>query len=162
WLNINLANALEKNPVEAAGFYRVALAVRPGNSAAYNNLGVALMDEKKLDEAIAAYRKAIEIDPKGAMAHSNLGNALPAQGKLDGAIAAYRKAIELGPKLVNAHINLGNALVRKGWELANHPDPKFRDPKRAVELGKEGVELDSHSLSWQYFGWIQYRAVNGK
>src|SRR5262249_39482235 len=61
-LNFHLALALHKtNPVEAAGFYRAALAVRPGNYAAYNNLGTVLADQKKLDEAIACYLKAIEI-----------------------------------------------------------------------------------------------------
>jgi hypothetical protein len=35
WLNFDLANALKKtNPMEAAGFYRVALAVRPASGAA--------------------------------------------------------------------------------------------------------------------------------
>ena len=74
WLNFNLARVLEKtNPAEAAGFYRVALAVRPQSGAAYNNLGVALSDQGKLSEAIAAFRKAIELDPKHAYAYSNLG-----------------------------------------------------------------------------------------
>src|SRR5262249_20633827 len=64
WLNMELANLLKTRPVEAAGFYRVALAVRPESSAVYNNLGLAFHDQGKLPEAIAAYHKAIEIDPK--------------------------------------------------------------------------------------------------
>ena len=47
------------------------------------------------------------------------------------------------------------------WQQAMNP--KLRDPKRAVELGKEAVELaPQSSLVWQYFGWVQYRAGNWK
>src|SRR4029079_18022596 len=49
------------------------------------------------------------------------------------------------------------------WELANHPDPKVRDPKRAVAASKEAVELAPQSAhAWQYLGWIPYRAGNCK
>src|SRR5205807_9128107 len=94
WLNFDLAQALIKtNPAEAAGFCRVAIAVRPGNSPAYNTLGIALRAQQKLPEAIAAYHKAIEIHPKNAKAYYNLGNALGEQKQLDESIACYRKAI---------------------------------------------------------------------
>ena len=97
--------------MEAAGFYRVALAVRPESSAAYNNLGNALRDQKKLPEAIAAFHKAIELDPKTRHRLHNLGIALRDQKKLDEAIAAFHKAIELDPKYANAYNNLGIALA---------------------------------------------------
>src|SRR5205085_1458372 len=65
WLNFTLANVIDKvNPGEAAGFYRVALAVRPGNIAAHNNLALVLEVQGRLDEAIAYFRRAIELDPK--------------------------------------------------------------------------------------------------
>ncbi len=111
WLNLLLGNALyPADPAEAAGFYRVALAVRPTSSAAYHNLGNALFDQKKLTEAIDAYRKAIEIDPKHSFAHHNLGGALRDQKKLPEAIAAYRKTIEIDPKHPLVYNNLGNCL----------------------------------------------------
>jgi tetratricopeptide (TPR) repeat protein len=97
------------------------------------------------------------------MPYHGLGNALMRQGKRDDAIAAYREAIARDPKYADAHRSLGNALGDKGWDLANHPDPKLRDPKRAVELGKEGVEVFPLSdMAWQYLGWIHYRAGNWK
>ena len=77
WLSYSLASVLCKtNPLEAAGFYRVALALRPGSSTVYGNLGMALFHQEKQPEAIAAFRKAIEIDPKDAIAHNLLGNSL--------------------------------------------------------------------------------------
>jgi serine/threonine-protein kinase len=111
WLNFQLAGALGKsNPVEAAGFYRVALTLRPGCSAGYNNLGLALHDQNKLPDAIAVYQKGITLDPKLAPLYTNLGYALSAQGKLPEAMAAFRKAIALDPQDAMAHYNLGNAL----------------------------------------------------
>jgi tetratricopeptide (TPR) repeat protein len=111
WLNFGLANALKTNPVEAAGFYRVALAVRPGNSAAYNNLGLALEAQGKLDDAISCYHKAIAIDSRHAFAYNNLGNTLVKQQKIPAAIAAYHKAIEIDPKGARPHIGLGSILA---------------------------------------------------
>jgi len=136
WLNFALAHALQKTqPLEAAGFYRVALAIRPASSAVYNNLGVALRDQGKPDEAIAAYRKAIELDPKYAHAFSNLGGALAAQKKLDEAIECLRTAVKLDPSSADAFNNLGAALVeQKKWDEAITAYRKAieLDPKDAV------------------------------
>lgn len=115
----------------------------------------------KLDEAIACHRKAIEIDPKDGGFHNNLGFALSKQGKLDEAIACFRKAIELDPKYEYARTGLSIALGKKGWDLANSPDLKLRDSNRALEAGREAIDLAPESGSaWQYLGWVQYRAGN--
>jgi tetratricopeptide (TPR) repeat protein len=110
-LNYALGTALGKlNPTEAAGFLRVALAVRPESSAAYNNLGGVFAGQKKLREAITAFNKAIEIDPRYAAPYNNLGNAFADQHKLPEAIAAFNKAIELNPKNALAYNGLGTVL----------------------------------------------------
>src|SRR5262249_6797703 len=114
WLNFGLAVTLRKNPVEAAGFYRVALAVRPGTSAVYNNLGLTLRQQKKLEDAIACFLKAIELDPKHAYPRCNLGNTLSDQDKLVEAIAAFRTAIDVNPRFAGAHSGLGGALYAQG------------------------------------------------
>jgi serine/threonine protein kinase/tetratricopeptide (TPR) repeat protein len=42
--------------------------------------------------------------------------------------------------------------------LANCPDVKLRDPKRAVELAEKAVELAPRSAwSWHVLGWARYR-----
>jgi tetratricopeptide (TPR) repeat protein len=108
WLNFELANALHTKKHarcdEAAGYYRAALAVRPGTVAVYNNLGIALHEKKDLDGAIAAFRQAIALDPKFAQAHYNLGTVLKARGDRAGANAAFRRAIALDPKLAQHKI----------------------------------------------------------
>jgi serine/threonine-protein kinase len=119
WLNFDLALALrEPDLAEAAGFYRVALALRPRSSAALNNLGGVLRDQKRLPEAVDVFRQAIALDPKHALAHYNLGNAFCDQGKLPEAEAAYRKAIALDGKDSVAYDGLGNALYKR----QNYPE----------------------------------------
>jgi eukaryotic-like serine/threonine-protein kinase len=165
WLNYTLARELAKtNPVEAAGFYRVALAVRPGNSSVYNNLGTTLLNQKKLPEAVAAFRKATENAPKQAFFYSNLGFALHQQGKLDEAIVCCCKAIELDPKFANAYNILGLSLHDQGkvddaiasYRKAIELNPKFADahsnlgtvlsdqkkPDEAIACYHKAIELD--------------------
>ena len=161
--NLGVALVAQKKLDDAITAFRKAIEINPKYAAAHSNLGNALYAQGKLDEAIAAYHTAIDLDPKYAEAHYGLGIALRKQGKLDEAIAAYRKAIKLDPNYAKARNNLGSALGTKGWDLANNPDPKLRDPKRAVELCKEAVEVAPQSdVAWQFLGWVQYRAGNWK
>jgi eukaryotic-like serine/threonine-protein kinase len=147
WLNFNLGNALSKTqPLEATGFYRVALAVRPTSSAVYVNLGNALRHQKQLPEAIAAFHKAIAIDPKHAIAYNQLGLALRDQKKLPEAVAAYLKAIEIDPNYAYAYTNLGNVLCdqKKLPEAvaALHQAIEI-DPKLANAYGNLGNALSN-------------------
>jgi tetratricopeptide (TPR) repeat protein len=161
--NLGKALAAQGKFDEALAEHRKAIELDSKYADAYVNLGGGLRELKKLDEAIAEYRKAIELDPELSPAHYNLGAVLSQQGKLDEAIAEYRKAIEFDAKNTWARSALGRALTWKSWDLANHPNPKRRDPKRAVELGKEAVNIVPESVAaWQYFGWVQYRAGNWK
>jgi tetratricopeptide (TPR) repeat protein/tRNA A-37 threonylcarbamoyl transferase component Bud32 len=115
WANFRLGNAVVKqDPKDAVGFYRAALAVRPGAVIVCNNLAFALKATGQFDEAIDCYERAIQIDARYAPAHSNLGVALNAKGKPDKAIDCFRRAIEIDPGLAHAHNNLGNALRAKG------------------------------------------------
>jgi tetratricopeptide (TPR) repeat protein len=111
WLNYELGNAYIKDrPQEALGYYRVALALRPGTPAVYVNLGLALERAGRLDEAIAAGRRAVALDPQSVHAHSALGHSLKGAGRLDEASAAFRKAVALAPRVAWTHYNLGTAL----------------------------------------------------
>jgi tetratricopeptide (TPR) repeat protein/tRNA A-37 threonylcarbamoyl transferase component Bud32 len=149
WLNFQLGLALHLRGrhLEAAGYYRAALALRPQTAAVLNGLGNALESQGKREEAIAAYQQAIALDPKLAAAHYNLGIALKAQGDRDGAIAAYQKAIALAPKFALAHNNLGNLLRAKGdrdGAVAAFQKAIACDPRNAMpyeSLGNTLMEL---------------------
>src|SRR5262249_51349073 len=62
WINFQRANFLMAQlsiaaRVEAVGFFRAALAVRPTSSALYNSLGSALRDSPTLADSEAAFRQ---------------------------------------------------------------------------------------------------------
>jgi serine/threonine-protein kinase len=117
WANIALGDSLLRGaPVEAASYYRAALASRPEAAVAYTALGDALRIQKRLDEAIGYYRQALQIDPNYARGHTNLGNFLKDAGQMDEAIACYRRALELDPNYAWAYYDLGNALRDAGRE----------------------------------------------
>jgi tetratricopeptide (TPR) repeat protein/tRNA A-37 threonylcarbamoyl transferase component Bud32 len=135
WINYELAVVLSKRPqdaMEAVGFLRAALALRPQSAAVWNNLGVALRAQKKLDEAVVAYKKSIELNADCAIVHSNFGNALLDKGQLDEAIAEYGEAIRLNKDSPVAHNNLGVALMDKG-----QLDEAIAECHKAIRLNKD-------------------------
>jgi len=154
--NLGSALANQGKQDEAIATFRNAIELDSKFVDAHFNLGITLGEEKKLDEAIACYRRVIELDPKRVNAHFQLGNALNGQGKPDEAIACYRKAIELDPKFAGSYNGIA-------WLLATCPDPKFRDPKRAVELAQKAVELvPKEGDFWNTLGIARYRAGEWK
>jgi serine/threonine-protein kinase len=118
WANIALGDALFRiAPVEAASYYRAALASRPEAAVAYTALGDSLRIQKRHGEAIGYYRRALEFDPNYARGQTNLGNFLKDVGQLDEAIACYRKALQIDPNYAWAHYDLASALDKAGrWD----------------------------------------------
>jgi tetratricopeptide (TPR) repeat protein len=132
WLTLLLAMRLgdEGQLAEAAGFYRVALSIRPDATAVLVNLGNALQALNKLDQACDCYRRAIHLDPKEAMPHNNLGNTLRAIGQLDEAIDCYREAVKLDPRNAMYHYDLGLALNAR------------RKVEEAIDCYHKAIELN--------------------
>ncbi|HJZ91232.1 MAG TPA: serine/threonine-protein kinase [Gemmataceae bacterium] len=115
WVNLILGDALlAAAPVEAGGYYRAALAARPGAAVAYTALGDALRAQNLRDEAIRYYRRAVQIDPQYARGHTNLGNILNDLGRMDEATACYGRALEVDPNYAWAHFDLANMLRDAG------------------------------------------------
>jgi tetratricopeptide (TPR) repeat protein/tRNA A-37 threonylcarbamoyl transferase component Bud32 len=158
WANLILGNAiLQGAPQEAAGYYRAALASRPGAAVGYCAVGDALRLQNELDEAIDYYEKALQIDPAYARAYSNLGHALQAQDRVDEAIDYCRKALQFDPDYAWAHHNLANALRAKGRldEAYDHYQQVIRlDPKnREVENSIRSVLMRQGRGQELQVGW---------
>jgi len=144
---------------EAIACFRKAVELDPKFAMAHNNLGLSIrFGQEKWDEAIVCFRKALELDPKLGRAHNNLIEVLLKAGRLDEAVVACRGAIKVGAfEDSKERGRLSVLLNNTAWRLAMHPDPKLRDPARAVELAKEAVRLmpDAH---WNTLGAAHYRA----
>ena len=98
----------------AIGCFGKAIAIRPGNADAHNNLGILFATLGRDDEATAAFRQVIALLPAHADAHSNLGIILGRQGRAEEAATALRAAVKLRPDHAAAWFNLGNLLKDGG------------------------------------------------
>ena len=115
WVNIEMGNALfhQSKPLEAIGFYRAALALRPRTLSLRYALGDLYLDLKRWDEAVAEYEQALALDPENAWCHNRLGYALSWKGgRDDEAITHAREAVRIDPNEGWFHYCLGFALDR--------------------------------------------------
>src|ERR1043166_8746246 len=72
-----------------------ALAKRPGNPRAHNNVGKILLDGGRVQEAIEQFEQALQIRPAYAVAHDNLGSALARIGRLQEAAEQFDLALSI-------------------------------------------------------------------
>ena len=101
WANIEMGNALynQSKPLEAVGYYRAALALRPQTLSLRYALGDVYLNLQRWDEAIAEYEQAVRLDPDNAWCHNRLGFALTWKGgRDDEAITHAREAVRIRPQ----------------------------------------------------------------
>jgi serine/threonine protein kinase/Flp pilus assembly protein TadD len=158
WINMETGyHVMQRSPgkwAEGEGFYRAALAVRPGNALVRANLGNALMQQGKSGEAERAFREAIRQSPNNGRAHAGLGSLYWKQGRWSQAITAFEEAIRVEPDYAYSY----------GWLsriYSGCPELALRDYPRALEFARKGAMLQPES-SWdlQYLGWAEYRMGN--
>ncbi|HEV3257393.1 MAG TPA: serine/threonine-protein kinase, partial [Gemmataceae bacterium] len=97
WINLQLGGILiAERPGEAVGYYRAAVARRPGSSQAYIMLGRALNDSGDTDGAIAAFWKAIPLTSVRC-APRDLAKALASRGRMEEARVEWAKMLAASP-----------------------------------------------------------------
>lgn len=101
----------------AAGYYRQALALEPGNGVVAANLANALQDQGHGEEAAAVLRQVVAAHPDWDEARYNLGGVLQRAGRLAEAREQYRQVGTRSPHYALARNNLGTA-----WEADGQPD----------------------------------------
>jgi len=117
WSNMLLGDSLfNVAPLEAAGYYRAALASRPEAAVAYTALGDALRTQKRPEEAMSYYRQALTIDPNYPRGHNNLGNLLRDLKQHKEAIESFRRAIKIDSNYAWAHLGLAYTLSDLGQD----------------------------------------------
>jgi eukaryotic-like serine/threonine-protein kinase len=131
-----------------------------------NNLGNALRDAGRPQEAEHHYRKAIDLfehhpdqkDPSNRRDQSVFGLALILSqgGRNAEAAQVYSWLLELKPDNAPACNNLA-------WFLATCPDPKFRDPAKAVKLAQKALDMaPKEGNHWNTLGVAHYRVGDWK
>ena len=83
WANIEMGNALynQSKPLEAVGYYRAALALRPQTLSLRYALGDVYLNLQRWDAAIAEYEQAVRLDADNAWCHNRLGFRLDLEGR---------------------------------------------------------------------------------
>jgi Flp pilus assembly protein TadD len=155
-----LSNQMSKNDI-AVELIKQALATKPYNAEAHNDLGNALKDLGRLEDAVASYQKALAIQPDYAEAHSNLGVSLQKLGKLDEAVASHHKALAIKPDLAEAHNNLGVVL-----QDLEGPDEAVTSYRKALAIKPDYVQahknlgiisllMGDFETGWPEYSWRQ-------
>ena len=140
WINLDLAEFLLITPRtprdDAVGFARVAVARRPDSSGARLVLGSVLQKSGNLADAEAEFREAVRLKPDSPTGYYRLGDNCQRQEKWQEAISVYEKAIQ---NLPTDH--RGSLYVHLAAVLTDVPSNELRNPRRAVELAGEAVQL---------------------
>lgn len=94
--------------------YRHAIAVAPGASIVYQNLGVALESQKKFNEAIKNYNLALQTNDRQFTPHLNIGLAYLQSARPAEALAPLLRARDLQPNNPLPRYHISRALLETG------------------------------------------------
>jgi tetratricopeptide (TPR) repeat protein len=104
----------EERYEEAADTYRRAIALAPGRSELYFNLGNVLRMAGNEDAAEELYRLALALDPGNELAWYNLADLQEAADRIEEAITSLEAAIAACPTYADGHFNLASCLEQIG------------------------------------------------
>lgn len=117
-LRLATGEAAQGRLAEAAADARAAIALRPGLSSGWYELGAILGQAGHFEEAESALRQAIRLQPDSAKAHFSLALTLVgnSQNRVDWptAIVECREALRLQPNYPEAESLLGTGLTDSG------------------------------------------------
>jgi serine/threonine protein kinase/tetratricopeptide (TPR) repeat protein len=116
--------------------------------------GITYFRLKEYDKAIADISEQITSEPRLPAAWYYRGHCYRALKQWDKAIADYSKAIELAPSGPEGTASLNDV----AWFLTSCPEPRFRNPVRAVALANQAVERNpGRGEYWSTLGAARYR-----
>ncbi len=128
-LGITLNALHQQDRAEAA--YRCAVALDPGQSQAWNNLGNLLVHSfqpERRAQALHCYQQALRARPDYASAHTNMGFELERREDWVAAEHSYRQALQHQPQFLPAIGNLAELLgrLRRGEEALQYYQQAIR------------------------------------
>lgn len=130
---------------EAEKSWKKVLDLDPGNSEAWNNLGVLYRRHGDDEKALAAFQEAAERAPDRPDIPYNIGNLHKSANRFDEAISSYNRAIEIDPDYAPAFNNLGTLYETR----------KERD--KALAVFRRGLSADSGDASLRFNMGLVYQ-----
>ena len=103
-----------RNPDEAEGHFREALAIKAGLHEVHYQLACVLLEKGNIPDTLSHLRTAIRIRPDFFEPYLLLGNIAAGESRLQDAIEAYSQAVNINPQDPVAYSNLGNVLADQG------------------------------------------------
>jgi len=114
--------------------YGEAVRLKPDTPEAQLALGVAYRMKGDLGRAQQAFETALGKNPATAEGQRLLADLYAEQKLYSEAIQHYKAALQIDPNMAESHNNLA-------WFYATCEDPKWRDPRAALEHARRAVEL---------------------
>ncbi len=169
---------------EAEAAARQAVRLQPDDCRNYWGAAWALRGPGDQSACLALYQEAVRLTERQLAARhdqpelrcdlglglNNCMNTLGEMGRDGEAEAAHKRAAALLERLVTDHPDrpryrqsLAVAYNDRAWLLAAAPDPRKRDPRRAVALARQAVALEpSAERFWNTLGLALCRAGDGQ
>jgi len=122
---------------EAKEAFARSIAIEPGNSLSWLNLGTAQALLGEYPEAVVTLKKSVQLDPKLAIGFANLAEVCFRTERFEEAVEAYSALLVLWPDSPNALYKLGLShlhLEESGKAQAEYLSLKMVDPELADKL----------------------------
>ncbi|MEZ0370441.1 MAG: sulfotransferase, partial [Candidatus Sericytochromatia bacterium] len=118
----------------ALPYFEEALRLDPNCLAAYNQLGLLLMEENEPEKARRCFEQALSLKPDLEMTRLVLGASLQKEGDFDAAEAHFRELLAEDPDNLFARMGVASAVQQKG------------DTQMAVDLLDEVLQANPDQL----------------
>jgi protein O-mannosyl-transferase len=123
-----------------------AVAKRPNNSRAHNNLGSVFASQGRTTEAVQQFAEAVRLKPDYVDARYNLADGLARAGQFNEAMAQYSDVLRLNPAHPEAHNKLAILLREHGRiedAIMHHREALRLNPLYAEAHNDLGIALAS-------------------
>ncbi len=132
--------------------YQKAIAIDPGYSLAYNQLGFAYRSVNMLDSAQAVFLRYIALVPNDPNPHDSYAELLMKMGRFDESILEYRKALSIDPHFGASFIGVAADEMYSGRHKAALEEAQkyfvsARDDgeRRTAMLTLAMIDVDNHA-----------------
>ncbi len=129
----------------AIDFYTQEIAKNPGNSAAWSERGIILVNKEESDKAIADFNEAIRLDPTNAIAYGSRSIVWTAKNEYEKAFADVTAAIQLDPMSAAGYAQRGYI-----WMVREEFDKAITDYNQALRLDPAATSI----LCYRGLAWL--------